>query len=284
MAPLRIGLVGVGRMGQHYARLFGDPDGAIVMDPCDPARGLAPAFPGRWDAAVVAAPTRLHAALALPLLQTGIPVLVEKPLAADLEGARALAAHPRCYVGHIERFNPAAAHIPAAPRFVAAERMAEWVDRGIDVDVVLDLMIHDLDLFLHRCPGDAVVDVRASGMRLATAEIDIADARVELASGAVGTFTASRVSRRRARTWRVFAADRAYTSVDLQVAQAVRVDWDGGPREHPLAVAPGNALAAQVEAFAAAVRGGPSGALATAAEGLAALELAWRVRAAIGVA
>lgn len=282
MAPVRIGLVGVGRMGQHYLRLYGDPAGAIVLDPCDPARGLAPAFPGRWDAAIVAAPTRLHAALALPLLQAGLPVLVEKPLASDLEGARALAAHPRCHVGHIERFNPASAHVPAQPRFVAAERMAEWVDRGIDVDVVLDLMIHDLDLFLHRCPGDAVVDVRACGMRLATAEIDIADARVELASGAVGTFTASRVSRRRARTWRVFGADRGYASVDLQASTALRVDWDGGPREQALPVAPGNALARQVEAFAAVVRGEPGGALATAAEGLAALELAWRVRAAIG--
>ena len=281
MQPLRLGLVGVGRMGQNYARLFSNPEGDIVLDPCDPPRGLSPAHAGAWDGAIIAAPTRLHAALALPLLQAGLPVLVEKPLAATPEEARALADFPRCFVGHIERFNPAARAIPDNPRFVAAERMAEWVERGIDVDVVLDLMIHDLDLFLHLRPKDDVVSVRASGMQLATTQIDIAEARVELASGAVGTFTASRVSRRQSRMWRVFDASRAYASVDLHARSAVRVDWKGGPAETPVRIAPTNALEEQVRAFAAAIRGAGSAPLATAAEGLRALDLAWKVRSAI---
>lgn len=268
-------------MGQNYARLFADPDGDIVLDPCDPPRGLSPEHAGAWDGAIIAAPTRLHAALALPLLQAGLPVLVEKPLAATPDEARALANFPRCFVGHIERFNPAARAIPDDPRFVAAERMAEWVDRGIDVDVVLDLMIHDLDLFLHLRPDDAVVSVRASGMRLATPQIDIAEARVELASGAVGTFTASRVSRRQSRMWRVFAASRAYVSVDLHARSAVRVDWQGGPSETPMLIAHTNALEQQVRAFAEAIRGAGSTPLATATEGLRALNLAWQVRSAI---
>lgn len=286
MTRLRIGLYGVGRMGRNYARVFADHP-AIELDLVDPPLGLLPKHAGRWQGAIIAAPTRLHDAIAAPLLAAGLPVLIEKPLAATLEEGVALAAQPGCYVGHIERFNPAASAIPARPRFVQAERIAVWVDRGVDVDVVLDLMIHDLDLFLHRSPGDPVVDVRANGVRVATGDIDLAQARVELASGAVGTFTASRVSRRQSRTWRVFDADGTYTSVDLGGRRAERVTWERagdspGPREVAVDLPDHNALEQQVLAFADVVRGGDRGQLCTATEGLAALELAWRVRDAIG--
>ncbi len=275
---MNLGLLGLGRMGRNYARIFADHP-HIRIDAADPPLGVAPNAREAWAAAVVAAPTRLHAALALPLLAGGLPVLIEKPLAATLEEARTLAAYPTCFVGHVERFNPAVAAIPAAPRFVQVERLAEWVDRGVDVDVVLDLMIHDLDLFLNLHAYERVVDIRANGVCLATGEIDLAQARIELVSGAVGTFTASRVSRKRSRTWRAFAADRSYMSVDLDRKAAVRVDWHGGPRETALAIADHNALEQQVLAFVRAAEGGhPDARLATARQALAALELASRVR------
>ncbi len=284
----RIGLIGVGRMGRNYARIFADhPD--IRLDPVDPPLGLEALHRSNWDGAIIAAPTRLHHALAAPLLDAGLPVLIEKPLAATLDEGATLACHAACFVGHVERFNPATVAIPARPRFVQAERIAVWVDRGIDVDVVLDLMVHDLDLFLHRCPGDPVVDVRANGVRVATADIDLAQARVELASGAVGTFTASRVSRRQSRTWRAFDADGTYTSVDFGARQALRVTWERGgdapgPREAAIDLPVHNALEQQVLAFVDVIRGGSSDRLATATQGLAALELAWRIREAIGTA
>lgn len=286
-ARLRLGLVGVGRMGRNYARIFADhPE--VELDLVDPPLGLLRAHE-HWDGAIVAAPTGLHHALAMPLLAAGLPVLIEKPLAATPAEGEALARFDGCFVGHVERFNPAASAICTSPRFVQAERIAVWVDRGIDVDVVLDLMVHDLDLFLHRSPGASVVDVRANGVRVATQDIDLAQARVELDSGAVGTFTASRVSRRQSRTWRVFDADGTYTSIDLGARRAERVTWERGgdapgPREARVDVPDHNALEQQVLAFAGRLRGEPAPGLATARQALDALRLAWRVREAIRAA
>lgn len=203
-------------------------------------------------------------------------------------------------MGHVERFNPAVAAIPDRPRFVQVERLTEWVDRGMDVDVVLDLMVHDLDLFLSLHHYERVVDVRANGVCIATGETDLAQARIELASGAVGTFTASRVSRKRSRIWRAFALDRSYTSVDLDRKTAVRVDWDAGPKETVIHVANHNALEQQVLAFVRQIqadeqRPGEHGLggteryavqdprLATAPQALKALELAFKVREVIGL-
>ncbi len=280
---LTLGLIGAGRMGRNYQRIFA-ADTEIRLDPWDPPLGIEPAWLPEWRGAIIATPTLSHYDIAQRMVARGLPVLVEKPVTAELVHADRLAAQTTCWVGHVERYNPAVAAIPVAPRFVQVERLAEWVDRGVDVDVVLDLMIHDLDLFLHRSPGDDVVDVRANGVCVATDAIDLAQARVELASGAVGTFTASRVSRKASRTWRAFAADRSYVSVDLAGKTAVRLEWDGGPRETALAIAPANALEDQVRAFAGMIRGDapPDARLATAAQGRDALALALRVRAAIG--
>lgn len=300
---IRLGLIGVGRMGRNYERIFAN-HAEIRLDPCDPPLGIEPKHREEWAGAIVATPTRTHLEVALPLMRSdkqrppgtlggggGLHVLIEKPIAATLKEGEELARAPRprgryryapCFVGHVERFNPAVAAIPDRPRFVQVERLAEWVDRGIDVDVVLDLMVHDLDLFLSLHDYERVVDVRANGVCIATGEIDLAQARIELASGAVGTFTASRVSRKRSRTWRAFAADRSYTSVDLDRKTAVRVDWDGGPRETVIPVSDHNALEQQVLAFVSAIQGGQDRRLATARQGLKALELAWRVQNVIG--
>lgn len=274
---MRIALYGLGHMGRHHARHLAGHELVVV----DPPLGLHGDVAG-VDAAVVAVPTRLHAEVALPLLARGVPVLVEKPLAATVAEARALAAHPSLFVGHVERFNPALRALDGAEvRFVQAERLSAWgAGRGTDVDVLLDLMIHDLDLFLQQGAAE-VREVRANGIAVATGAIDIAQARVETADGRVGTFTASRVSREASRRWRAFAPGR-YWSLDLGRKAAVAVTWDGaGLVETPVAVAPRDALGDQLAAFLAFARGEAPPAV-SGVEALRALELAVRVREAIG--
>lgn len=276
---MRVVLYGLGRMGAHHARHLAGHDLVVI----DPARGLTP-DPGVPDAVVVATPTPTHAEVALPWLRRGVPCLVEKPLADDRATALALAAHPGLMVGHVERFNPAFRLLQGVDaRFVQAERLAAWAGgavRGADVDVILDLMIHDLDLFLALASDDPVVDVRANGTALATDRVDIAHARVELASGRTGTFTASRVSRAPSRRFRVFAPGE-YWSLDLGQKQAVRVAGGaGGLAEVPVEVPAADALGAEIAAFLAFARG--EGANAVPGEaGAAAVDLAIRVRDAI---
>jgi predicted dehydrogenase len=251
----------------------------IVLFIVDPAQGLS-AVPADIDAAIIASPTSTHAAVALPLLARGIPCLIEKPLAATLEEARALAEHTHVMVGHVERFNPAYGVLAGVDaRFVQAERVGRFTARGTDVDVILDLMIHDLDLFLH-LTGEDVTEVRANGVAVATGRCDLAQARVETASGRVGTFTASRLARQPARKLRVFGAGE-YWSIDLRERQVARVGWGAGDLEEQRVVVPEqDALAAEIGAFFAAVRGDAPYAV-TGRDGLRALELAGRIQAAI---
>ena len=291
---LRVAVLGHGHMGRlHVAKLRAHgaggepprnapPDAArSPVEVCivDPALGLTAEL-SNIDAAIVATPTATHAALALELLARGVPCLVEKPLAATLDEARALAAFPHVAVGHVERFNPAFSAVGALDaRFVQAERVGTWTPRGTDVDVVLDLMIHDLDLFLHLV-GEPVADVRANGVAIATGGYDLAHARVETVSGRVGTFTASRLARQPSRKWRVFG-DGAYVSIDLKDRVAARVGWGGGGLvEERVEVPVRDPLGDEVAAFLAAVRGeGPY--VVPGTDGLRALELAFRIRDAI---
>lgn len=269
-------LLGHGHMGRHHARHLrarGDVDLQIV----DPPLGLSgPVDPGA-DFVVVAAPTSLHAELALPLLEAGIPCLVEKPLAASLEEARALAVHPHLSVGFVERFSPAL--VPVAnvrPRFVQAERLSPFRPRGTDVDVLADLMVHDLDLagaFL----GAGIHEVRASGVGVVSGKVDIAQARLELGAG-VAVLSASRVSQRPVRTLRL-VEEGVYWSVDLQALTVHRVRWGEGTLDaEPVEVPPGDALARELDAFIRAVRGGGPFP-ASGAEGLRAMTLVEAVRA-----
>jgi predicted dehydrogenase len=270
---VRVALFGLGAMGRHHARHLEALGVDLVV--VDPALGLGPA--GNVDAAVIAVPTPLHAEVALPLLERGVPCLVEKPLAGTVADAEALACFPHLAVGHVERFNPALAALAGEDiRFVQAERLAAFTPRGTDVDVVFDLMIHDLDLFLHLA-GDEVSDVRANGVAVATGALDLVQARVETRSGRVATFTASRVSRKKARWFRAFAPG-AYWSLDLAARAGVRVVWgQGGLEETPVPVADVDPLRAELEAFLSAVRGEapfrPDG-----REALAAVRLADRIR------
>ena len=224
---------------------------------------------GRIDAAVVAAPTVAHAEIGCALLARGLHVLVEKPIAVSLAEAdrlseAAAAAGRVLAVGHVEFYNPAVQAlltVGVPPRFLEVQRLAVFTPRSLDVDVVLDLMIHDLQI-LHALDPSPVAEVRATGIAVLSPRVDIANARVELASGCVANVTASRVSAERVRKLRAFLPSRYY-SLDYQT-QEIRgyrlEEGDAGRRILPadLAVERAEPLKRELEAFLAACRGEPA--------------------------
>ena len=199
---------------------------------------------GRVDAVTIAVPTELHAEIAVPFLQTGIPVLVEKPMARTLAEADAMisaaakagAAHAPCLaVGHTERFNPAVAaarSVITDPRFIEVHRLGTFPDRSLDIDVVFDLMIHDLDVVLSIVKAD-VESIDAVGVPVLTARVDIANARLRFGNGCIANLTASRISRDRVRKIRFFQPA-TYVSIDY-AAQKVDV-WRAHRAGRPDAV------------------------------------------------
>jgi len=295
---LRGAVIGVGHMGGHHARkLFARDDVDLVL--VDPDKGHLGPLPAGLDFAVIAAPTVTHADLALPLLQAGVACLIEKPLAATLEQARSLACFSRLSVGHIERFNPAVRAVGAVrPVFVECTRLSPWRAptagaRGTDVDVVADLMVHDLDLARRWLGPGPITDLRAIGVGVLSGGTDIVDARVEIGPagsgpddhpGGVAVLRASRVSLAPVRTVRLFGPGQYY-SLDLLHGQAHRVVWDGavraeGLRQEPVDVRSGDALEAQHDAFLAAVRGDAPFAV-PGAQAVEAMELVARVQGAL---
>jgi predicted dehydrogenase len=240
---LRVGVVGVGHLGQHHARIYSALDDVELVGVADVnverARTVAAAhrteafgdardLHGRVDAVSIAVPTASHVEIALPFIERGVAVLVEKPIAATVEEADQLleAAAARgtlLAAGHTERFNPAVAAARALisdPRFVEVHRLGVFPARSLDIDVVFDLMIHDLDLLLS-IVGSPVADVEAVGVAVLTPRIDIANARIRFVSGCIANVTASRISRDRVRKIRFFQHD-AYVSIDY-AAQEVDV-------------------------------------------------------------
>ncbi|MET0395827.1 MAG: Gfo/Idh/MocA family oxidoreductase [Longimicrobiaceae bacterium] len=231
-----VGVVGVGSLGFHHARILREVAGARlagVFD-ADPARAARVGeelgvrvfaaledLLGEVEAAVVAVPTTEHAAVALAALDRGVHLLIEKPIASTLEEAdrivaAAEAAGTLVATGHVERFNAALRACEPyldVPRFVESHRLAPFAGRGTDVAVVLDLMIHDIDLVLSLV-GSEVASVRAVGVPILTSSVDIANARLEFADGAVANITASRVSMERTRKIRFFQHS-GYISLDL---------------------------------------------------------------------
>ncbi|MBI4161158.1 MAG: Gfo/Idh/MocA family oxidoreductase [Acidobacteria bacterium] len=301
---VKVAVVGLGHLGSVHARLWREIPGvhlAALVD-VDPDRAAArgrefgvPAFtdwralPPDVEAVSLAVPTPLHGPLGVGILESGRDLLVEKPISATPEQADAMiaAAGRRArvlMVGHTERFNPAfvaARREVREPRFLEAQRMAPFVPRSLDVDVVLDLMIHDLDLAL-LLGGPEVEEVRAIGVNAFTDKIDIANARLRFASGCVANLTASRISRERVRKLRIFQPHR-YLSVDLS-ARSLVACWLDPPgedalpaiREEAVEVPPGEPLRLQLQAFAEAVRRRES-AGCTGQEGRRALLLAHRI-------
>jgi predicted dehydrogenase len=233
--PIRIAVVGVGHLGRHHARILAAMDGvrlAAVVDTIpERAAEIAAAFStegltdyrlllDRVDAVVVAVPTGLHRGIAVPFLERGIPVLVEKPMSRSVEDAdRMLEAAKRTgtilAVGHTERHNPAVAvamQLVTSPRFIEVHRLSAFPDRSLDIDVVFDLMIHDLDIILAITPGE-VTSIEAVGVPVLTPQYDIANVRLRLSSGCIANITASRISKDRVRKIRFFQPD-SYLSVD----------------------------------------------------------------------
>jgi predicted dehydrogenase len=313
-APLPIGVIGVGALGRHHARHLSTLEGVRLVGVHDTHPGRAEevakdlgtrAFPdldrllGQVEAVTVAVPTRAHAAVGLRALGRGVPVLMEKPLAATLDEADALLAAARrarvqLQVGHIERYNralrAAEAYLDGA-RYIESQRLAPFQPRGTDVAVVLDLMIHDLDLVLRLTGGAEATEVRAAGLSVLSPHLDLANARVEFADGAVAQVTASRVARERIRKLRLFQPN-GYLSLDLASGggefMRLRPDWKPGTGaqlsdvvERIVLEAPeADALRLELESFVHAVRG-ERAAVVTGEEGRAALALALRVADAV---
>jgi predicted dehydrogenase len=232
---LKVGIIGTGHLGRHHTRVASELPACELVGiyDSDPARAAAvgaefgaSVFPdvdsliGRVDAVTIAVPTSAHHAVARRCLDRGVHVLIEKPIASTLDEARDLVSVARergllIQVGHTERFNPAiraALAVLSGPRFIEAHRLGVFVPRGTDVAVVLDLMIHDIDLILATVRSP-VSRVDAVGVPVLSPNIDIANARLTFADGCVANITASRVSREKVRKIRFFQRD-AYVSVD----------------------------------------------------------------------
>jgi predicted dehydrogenase len=298
---LRAAVVGVGYLGQFHAEKFAAADGvdlvAVVDTDAARANGIAArhgcrayadprALAGGVDLVSIVVPTEQHHATALPFLEAGVHVLVEKPIAATLAQADALIAAANkgralLAVGHLQRFNPAFRALAAAldkPLFIDCERLSGFKQRGIDVDVVLDLMIHDLDLVLALKEKSAVADVSACGFQVLTDSIDIANVRIEFADGSVANLSASRVSQSPVRKLRVFQHD-GYASADLQAGRLRIVRRDerkGAITQDESAYEDRDELRAEIANFIEAARGGRPP-LVSGADGRRALALALEV-------
>jgi predicted dehydrogenase len=278
---LRVAVVGVGHLGQHHARLLASMNDVRLVAIVDTKPGRAAEIASRFgthgfshlrelpldglDAATIAVPTVSHLDVAMPFIDAGISVLVEKPLASSLDDADRLieAAARRGVVlaaGHTERFNPAvvaALPLVSNPRFVEIHRLGTFPERSLDIDVVFDLMIHDLDLLLASVKAE-VESIEAIGVNVLTPRTDIANVRLRFSSGCIANVTASRISREKVRKARFFQRE-SYLSIDYAsqdveiyrlVAQNGRPSIEGGK----LDVARDEPLRAELADFVAAVR------------------------------
>jgi predicted dehydrogenase len=248
-APLRLAVIGVGHLGRHHARVAASLPGVQFVAAVDLIRARAQAavegtgagaltdardLLGRVDAVTIAVPTVDHLAVARPFLERGVHALVEKPLAATVAEADELialagASGAVLAAGHSERFNPAVlAALPVLrhPRFIEVHRLSGFPERSLDIDVIFDVMIHDLDLIL-AVDRSGVASVEAIGVPVLTPRVDIANARIRFASGCIANLTASRISRDKVRKARFFEPD-MYVSIDCG-AQELEV-WRLRPR------------------------------------------------------
>jgi len=303
---IRTGVVGTGYLGRLHARVLTEiPEtrmaGFVEANDeiaAEVAKGLnirrfesVAALAKEVDCAVVATPTTTHYDVAAELLEAGVDVMVEKPITTTADEARKLIEIAKkngrvIQVGHVERYNPAivaVAELVRASRYIEAERLGVFVPRSLDVDVLLDLMIHDLNLVLSLVK-QKVVEVHAVGVPVLTDKVDMTNVRLQLENGAVANLTASRVSQERVRKQRFFGSD-FYISVDTkeQEVKGFRLAGEGGQRvlrPVELAVEKKEPLRAENDAFLQCVRD-RSRPIVSGEDGLEAVELAHRVREAI---
>ena len=300
---VRTAVVGVGHLGRHHARILAALDGAslvaVVDTDADRAKTVAAAtgaralgdyrdLAGQVDAVSIAAPTELHHEIALAFLERGVSVLVEKPMTRTLEEADALiaaaaASGATLAVGQTERYNPAVAAVMpfvTTPRFVEVHRLGVFPDRSLDIDVIVDLMIHDLDL-INAMVRSEVTSIEAVGVPVLTPKFDIANARLRFASGCIANLTASRISRDRVRKIRFFQPD-SYISIDYaaQEVEGWRLVRRDGQRPSieggALPVKKDEPLRRELADFIGAVREKRSP-VVDGRQGRAALELATRI-------
>jgi predicted dehydrogenase len=299
---VKMAVIGVGHVGKHHARLYAELSGVELVGVVDIQQQRAEEIAalhkttpftdyrelfGKVDAVSLAIPTVDHARIGVDLMEHGIDVLVEKPMASTLEQARALidasSLHKRVLqVGHVERFNPVVAiarQRATKPQFFEIHRLAAFSPRSLDIDVVLDLMIHDIDIVLSLVPAH-VREVRAVGIPVLSHKADIANARVEFEDGCVANFTASRVSFEKTRKLRFFQPH-DYISVDYASQTGTMVSLRmGRVMEQKLEPVNEEPLKLQLLAFAESVRSRRAP-LVGGEDGLRALELAMRINSAI---
>jgi predicted dehydrogenase len=309
MDKLRVAVVGVGYLGRFHAQKYVSlPDctlNAIVDTQPEAGAALAAELGtrhlgdyrellGQVDAVSVVTPTPTHFEVALAFLQAGAHVLVEKPITETVVQAQQLIAAARqarrvLQVGHLERFNPAivaAEPLLRAPRFIECHRLAPFRERGTDVNVVLDLMIHDLDI-VQSIVGSGIARIDAIGTPVFSSEIDIANARIRFDNGCVANATASRVSLKTERKLRIFQDD-AYLSLDLQqkLLTVIRKQpVEVGEARLPVSIEeqsfePGDALRTEIEAFLASCRG-ERPVVVSGEDGMRALQTAVSITAAV---
>jgi predicted dehydrogenase len=306
MREIRAAVVGAGRLGSLHAAKYAALPGVklthVVDIDANRAAQLAAeygavaatdfrALDRQVDVVTIASPGVTHFEIASHLLRAGRDVLLEKPMAAAVEDARALTALAESsdrilQIGHLERFNPVVNHlrsILSKPRFVECHRLAPFTERGTDVDVVLDLMVHDLDVLMSLTGADAT-SVEALGVAVLTDQIDVANARIRFSNGMIANLNVSRVAPRRERKIRFFQPD-AYISVDYEARriQIYRKSPAPAGTAFPIISAEqvdlgeADPLADEVASFIAAVRDRSTPAV-TARDGLRVIELIERIR------
>jgi predicted dehydrogenase len=278
-AAIAVGVVGLGYFGSHHARHYAAHPRARLAALVETDRERADlvaekyeaevfgdhmALAGKVVAASVTVPTPLHHAVARDLIDAGIHLFIEKPLAADASAAadlveRAARRGVVVQVGHVQRFSPAFKALQAEvrrPQLIECNRQAPWTKRGADVDVVLDLMIHDIDLAL-TLAGAPVTDVSASGVRVVTGTNDVAEARLTFANGVVATLATSRVAPASTRTLSVTEEGRRLVA-DLAATSLTIVTFGGGAGPELVPVVARDDLGAEIDAFLSSAAGGPA--------------------------
>lgn len=302
MNAVKIGVIGVGGFGQHHPRVLSEIEGFDLAGIFDLDRERAgevadrvgsEVFPSleslldAVEAVCIIVPTSLHSAVAVKALKAGKHAFVEKPIASTLAEADEIieaseASGKKLAVGQIERFNPAfstATKEFSGLRFLRAERLGVWVGTNIDVDIVIDLMIHDIDLLV-ALDGSPAVDIRANGAAVLAANADIATARIELESGAVANLDASRISRQRHRMLRLYS-DEEYLSIDMLNRKAYsagkRIKGEGEViTGEEIAIPDKEPLKEELKAFLDLIEGRPSP-IASGIEARHTLDLALRI-------
>jgi predicted dehydrogenase len=280
----KVAVIGAGQFGHNHARVYSEINNVELIAVCDTneitGQAVAQKYNtdfvadfrqliGKVEAVSLAVPTVAHHQIACQLLSAGIAVLVEKPIAVTLAEADEMIATAErnnavLQVGHLERFNPAvsaASRIITKPRFFEGHRLSIFTPRSLDIDVVMDLMIHDIDVVLSFVQSE-VAEIRAAGVPILTPKIDIANARIEFENGCVANLTASRVSNERVRKLRFFQPSQ-YISIDYSTQETNVVTINHTPQGRPefdmrmYTSEHGEPLRIEIEAFLAAIDGAP---------------------------